>query len=327
MAIIKGPDKKNSPPLNPKMIESHKRSILEKRTLKDAGKPQTAQEWIKDNFVTLLACTVASVIYAFNMNSFVDAGGMYPSGFAGVALLIIRVLQKFVGIALPFSVVYLPLNIVPLYIGFRFIGKKFTIFSLYFTVLSSFLTDILPKFTITEDILLICIFGGLLNALSGVVCLWFGASSGGTNFISIWLSERYGIDAYGYIFAGNVCVLALAGLIFGWEKALYSIIFQYVSTQVYQTLFTRYHKNTLFIITDMPESVYDKISILSGHDATLFKGQGFYKETTKYAIYSVVDSDQVNMLLKEIRDIDPHAFINVLTTDQLAGRFYKRPNQ
>jgi len=188
------------------------------------------------------------------------------------------------------------------------------------------MTDMFPKVVVTYDILLICLFGGIINGAAISLCLYVGASGGGTDFISIFLSERKGIDAWNYILMGNVCILVIAGLLFGWDKALYSIVYQFCTTQVIQTLFKRYNKHTMMIITDMPEAVYNKISLLTNHDATLFKGEGLYRGVTRNMIYSVVSSEEVDKIVKEIRDIDPHAFINVWKTEQLSGRFYKRPN-
>ena len=62
--------------------------------------------------------------------------------------------------------------------------------------------------------------------------VWRGATSGGTDFIAIFFSERKGIDTWNYIFIGNVAILVIAGLLFGWEKSLYSIIFQFTSTHL-----------------------------------------------------------------------------------------------
>ena len=81
-------------------------------------------------------CTVAACIFAFNIKSFVNAGGLYPGGFAGITLLIQNVAEQFLGIQIPYTAVYMPLNLVPIYIGFRYLGKSFTLYSTYVIVLS-----------------------------------------------------------------------------------------------------------------------------------------------------------------------------------------------
>ena len=282
---------------------------------------------VKKDLKTLAILTLGAAIYAFNLRSFVNTGGLFPGGFAGITLLIQRIGSQFFHVTIPYSLVYLPLNIVPAYIGFRFIGKRFTIFSFYVVLLSSFLTDLLPDITITYDTLLISIFGGILNGVSISVSLLAGASGGGTDFISIYFSEKRGIDTWNYIFLGNVCILTLAGVLFGFDAALYSIIFQFCSTQVIQMLYKRYQKDTLLIITSKPREVYEQIRISTHHDATLIEGEGCFEEAPRHILYSVVGRGEVDRLMQEIRVIDEKAFINVIQTEQVNGRFYRQPTR
>jgi len=282
---------------------------------------------VKSELKMLAMLTLGAVIFAFNMQSFVNTGGLFPGGFAGITLLIRRSALEFFGLNIPYSLVYLPLNLVPAFIGFKFIGKRFTIMSFYMVALSSFLTDLIPHITITYDTLLISIFGGILNGVSISLCLLAGASAGGTDFISIYFSEKKGIDTWNYIFMGNVCILTLAGILFGFDAAMYSIIYQFCSTQIIQMMYQRYQKDTMLIITSRPKEVYEQIRISTHHDATLIEGIGMYEEAARHILYSVVGRSQVDKLMQEIKAIDPKAFINVIQTDQLNGRFYKPPTR
>ena len=169
-------------------------------------------------------------------------------------------------------------------------------------------------------------FGGLINALAISLCLFANATSGGTDFIAIFLSEKYSIDSWNYIFAGNVVILGIAGALFGWDKALYSIIFQYTSTQVLHVLYKRYQKQTLIIVTKRPEDVYEAIAEITHHDATLIKGEGCYSKQECDVLYSVVGRDEVSKVVNTVRETDPQAFVNMIRTENLAGRFYQRPN-
>lgn len=126
---------------------------------------------IRQHALRLALIIAASVIMALNINSFVDAGGLFPGGFNGLTLLIQRSAEQFGGIALPFSLINFLLNALPAVISFRLIGKRFTLYSCLMIVLTSVLTDVLPAIPITNDVLLICIFGGLSTALPSVfVC-------------------------------------------------------------------------------------------------------------------------------------------------------------
>ena len=282
---------------------------------------------LKSELKMLAMLTLGACVFAFNMQSFVNTGGLFPGGFAGITLLIRRSAAEFLGMNIPYSLVYLPLNLVPAFIGFKFIGKRFTIMSFYMVALSSILTDLLPDMTITSDTLLISIFGGILNGASISICLLAGASAGGTDFISIYFSEKKGIDTWNYIFMANVCILTLAGILFGFDAAMYSIIYQFCSTQIIQTLYKRYQKDTMLIITAKPQEVYEQIRISTHHDATHIHGIGMYEGAERHILYSVVGRSQVERLMQEIREIDPKAFINVIQTEQLTGRFYKPPTR
>lgn len=274
----------------------------------------------------LILIVAASVLMAVNIQSFVQAGGLFPGGFNGLTLLIQRSAQQFWGIALPFSLINFLLNAVPAVISFRTIGKRFTLYSCLMIVLTSVLTDLIPPMPLTNDVLLICIFGGLINGFAISLCLMGRATSGGTDFIAVALSQKLNFDAWNYIFLGNAAMLVVAGLLFGWDKALYSIIFQFASTQVVRGMNLRYKRTTLFIISDDAHKIYEAIKDLTHHGATLFEGTGLYNGEPRSMLYSVISGDQVKQLTKRVRQIDPKAFINILKTDQVEGNFYQRPN-
>lgn len=134
--------------------------------------------------------TIASAVIAFNLKSFVNTGGLFPGGLSGVTILLQEIAQRFLGMDVPYSFIYLPLNLLPAYIGIKYISPRFTFYSFYVVVLSGVLTDIFPAVTITYDTLLISIFGGIINGTCMSICLINGASGGGTDFISIFFSEK-----------------------------------------------------------------------------------------------------------------------------------------
>lgn len=270
-----------------------------------------------------IACAVlASLIFALNIKTFVNAGGLFPGGFTGITLLIQKSFLKFAGISLPYSVINYALNLFPIILGFRKIGARFTGGSVLVILLTGILTDIIPVFPITYDVLLISIFGGLINGLAVSVTLWGGTSSGGTDFIAIYAAEKFGIDPWNYVLGFNALILLIAGALFGWDAALYSIIFQFTSTQVVNALHRKYKKVTLFIITEHPHKVFDAIRNSTHHSATDFVGEGCFQGEPKHLIYSVVSKMEVKDMVREIQEVDPAAFVNVIKTEYIEGRFY-----
>lgn len=281
----------------------------------------------KEDGKRIVVICLAAFMMALNIKSFVRTGSLYPGGVTGLSLLIQRGAELFFRITLPYTIVNLILNALPVYIGFKFIGKKFTLYSCLMIILTSVLTDIIPEYAITYDTLLISVFGGLINGCVMSLCLMMNATTGGTDFIAIFLSEKTGVDSWNVVLGFNVVILAIAGILFGWDKALYSIIFQFTSTQILHALYKRYQQQTLFIVTNHAREVYHAISEISNHGATIMEGEGSYEHHERKVVYSVVSSEESKIIIRAIKEIDPHAFVNVMKTEQVSGRFYQRPNE
>ena len=274
----------------------------------------------------LLVITIYSIIMALNYKSFVQAGDLFPGGFTGLTRLAQRCAQEFWGVTLPFAPINLVLNAIPAAVSFKLIGKRFTMYSCLAIVVSSIFTDLVPSVPVTEDILLICVFGGLINGFSISLCLQARITSGGTDFIAIALAERKNVNAWNYIFCGNVIMLMVAGALFGWDRALYSIIFQFASTQVIRMMDPDGRRVTLFIVTGREKAVGVCAQIQdTRHTATLIEGVGLYNGEPCVMIYSVVGSNQLRRLTRKVKQADPQAFVNVIRTEKLMGNFYPDP--
>lgn len=280
----------------------------------------------KDGKRIIVIC-LASLLMAVNIKIFVRTGDLFPGGAAGLTILIQHIAESFFGLMIPYTVVNLLLNAFPIYIGFRFIGKKFTLYSCIMIVLSSVLTDLIPAYALTYDTLLISVFGGIINGAAVSMCLLMNATSGGTDFIAIYLSDKKGVDSFNVILGVNMVILGIAGVLFGWDRALYSIIFQYVSTQVLHMLYRKYQQATLFIVTNKAKQVCNAIYKVSQHGATIMESEGSYEGQERSMVYSVVSSAESKKVVEFVKRVDPDAFINVVKTEQLQGKFYHKPEE
>ena len=148
---------------------------------------------------------IAALLMAANIRTLVHTGGLYPGGATGLTILILRIGESFFGIHLHYTFINIILNAIPIYIGFRFIGHKFTIYSCLMILLTGIFTDLIPSYVITEDILLISIFGGIINGLAICLCLLVDATSGGTDFIAIYMSEKKHRDSWNISLAITIC--------------------------------------------------------------------------------------------------------------------------
>ena len=271
---------------------------------------------------------LASFLMALNINSFISAGDLIPGGFMGLTLLIQQTGKLLFYFDIPFSPVFYGLNLIPAVISYFYIGKKFTIYSCIAIFLIGIFTDCIPPiFTDhlrVQNPLLSAVFGGLLNAFSISLCLHVSATSGGTDFIAIFVSERLKKDGWRFVFVFNCIVLLIAGYLFDIDKVLYSIIFQYITTIGIKYFYLGYQQKTLLIITNSPTAVYEAIKNYSNHAATSFSGIGQFLKKEKTLIYSVVSADEANSVIVEIKKCDPNAFVNVIRSDNINGNFYYR---
>ena len=288
------------------------------------AKTKEKEEWQKH--VTSLVCVlIASLIMSVNIKSFVRAGNLIPGGFTGLSLLLQRAANDFMGISLPYSFINIALNAVPAFIGFKMIGKKFTSYSVMMIILNSFLVDLIPVTPITYDPLLVSVFGGILNGLAIVIALYGKASSGGTDFIAVYLSNKLKKPSWNFVFGINVVILTTAGLLFGFEEAMYSIIFQFVSTQIIERFHQRDQKATLFIVTNKAELLEQELMSFTHHGVTRIEGQGCYLKENKAMLYTVVGADEVKDVIHLLKELDSSVFVNIVKSEGVTGRFYQEP--
>lgn len=282
---------------------------------------------LKKDTKRILVIILAALLMAVNIKTFVQAGNLLPGGATGLTLLIQRAVKLFFDLDIPYSPINILLNAIPAFIGFKFIGKKFTIYSCLMIFLVGLFADLIPAYTITDDVLLVSIFGGLINGAAISICLSVEATSGGTDFIAIYMSEKKHMDSWNFVLGINAVILSVAGLLFGWDKALYSIIFQYASTQTIHLLFQHYQKETLLVVTKHPELVSEIIHAKSHHGATIIKAEGSYEHKETFIVYSVIGKDQYISIVSIIKQEDPDAFINTIDTESLTGRFFHKKTE
>lgn len=277
------------------------------------------------SLISFICVLTASFILSFNIKSFVNAGNLIPGGFTGLSLLIQRTLSQFMNINVPYSFINITLNAIPAFIGYKLIGKKFTTFTVILIIMNSFMVDLIPVTPITYDPLLVSIFGGILNGTAICIALYGHASTGGTDFIAVYLSNKLKRSSWGFVFGLNCIILLCAGYLFGFEAAMYSIIFQFVSTNVIERFNKREQKVTLLIITSIPDVVEEEFLKYSHHGMSRFDGRGSYLKEEKSMLVTVVGANNVKDAVSLIKKTDPKVFIDVIKSMDVKGRFYMDP--
>lgn len=282
---------------------------------------------IREDITKVLAVLLSAFVYSIALKVFVNAGDLFPAGFSGIAQLLVRIFSTYLHIDIPFSLIYLLLNVGPTILVFRHVGKRFTVLSMLQYISVSFFVAVMPQFPITDDLLLIAVFGGIVAGIGNSIALTNDASTGGTDFLAIYASSKYNLPTWNYVMMANACVLAIAGLLFGWEKAMYSIIYQFCNTSMVAKIHMRYQLRTLFIVTENPEEVCDAIFHACRHGITKLWGEGGYSHSPKSFLYLTCNAFQVGEIVHHIKKTDPYAFINVMKTEKVIGNYYQQPLQ
>ncbi len=281
---------------------------------------------LKKDIKVFFSIILSSLLSSIAIRYFAQAGDLIPGGFSGLSLLIIQLVKRSLGIELSFSVLYLLFNIIPTVLVFKLVGKRFALFSVMQFTLTSFFTLILPKASaITTDILLLSVFGGIINGFASTIALRSDASTGGTDFIAIYSSMRFNTPTWNYIMGLNALILVIAGMNFGWYYALYSILYQFASMQIVKALHSRYKLVTIEIITVFPDEVCTSILSTTRHGITKFNAEGMYQHQSKAMLMMVVNAFEVDTIIHQVKAVDSKAFINIMRSVRVVGNYTQKP--
>ncbi|MCR4588126.1 MAG: YitT family protein [Lachnospiraceae bacterium] len=274
----------------------------------------------KKTFLTLGAVTGSAFVMAFAMNIFMQEASLLPAGFMGVARLV-NMIGARAGIRIETSWVLVCINIPIAIFCARKISKRFVILSGLQIVLLSVFMRLIPVYPIFDQIILNVIFGGCIYGLSIVLALKVGASTGGTDFIALYVSNKTGKEIWGEVFIFNCVMLVLFGYLFGWDKSGYSIVFQYISTRMVTTFHDRYKRVMMQIFTKKPDGVVEAYLKHFKHGITILNGTGGYTGEDTSMLVSVISSYELVEAIEVIKQADPEVIVNVTKTSQFIGKF------
>ena len=276
------------------------------------------------NVITFLAVVISAVLQAFVIQAFIRPAELLSGGFTGIAILV-EMLTSTWGISFPTSLGMLCINIPVAIICSRGISVRFTAFSLFQVFLTSGFLQFLHFEPLFDDPVLNVIFGGFLMGISIVIALKGNASSGGTDFIALYVSNKTGRSIWGQVFIGNCVLYCIFGLLFGWMNAAYSILFQFISTKTISTFHHRYDRVTLQITTEKADAMMEAYIRVCKHGISCVEAVGGYSRKKMYVLHTVISSYEVDDIIRLMREVDPHVIINVFKTEQFYGKFYHAP--
>lgn len=275
--------------------------------------------------ITFVSVIVAAFMQAYVIKVFIQPSDLLSSGFTGVAILIEKITSTFLDFSFSISLGMILLNVPVAILCYKSISPRFTFFSLLEVFLASFFLNVFEFEPIFEDLLLNIVFGGFLYGLLTVCALKGNASTGGTDFIALYVSNKKGKSIWEYVFMFNATILLIFGFMFGWENAGYSILFQFISTTTIDNFYHRYERVTLQVTTSMGEAVMLAYIRKFKHGISSVDAVGGFSHKKMNLLHTVVSSYEVQDIIELMREVDPHCIVNVVKTEDFIGGFYQAP--
>ena len=273
--------------------------------------------WNETKKITIVL--IGALLNAIAMNYFLIPANVYASGFAGLAQLLANIIGGIASTGILLFILNIPVAI----LGWKKIGKAFTLYSFISVAAMSFFLEIIPIEQYSDDILLNAVFGGVISAVGVGLTLKWGASTGGMDIIAMVLSKMKDKSIGTYFFTLNAVIIVTAGYLYGWEKALYTIVALYASTRVIDTIHTRHVKLTAMIITKKSEELKKAIYEKMVRGITTVPAKGAFSNESKEMMIIVITRYELFELERIIKKVDPHAFTNIVQTVGVFGFFRK----
>lgn len=240
---------------------------------------------------------------------------LVSTGVTGIALLMGHLAGWGVGWQL------LAYNLPVLALGWRYFGRRFLLYTAVAIVAISVALELLPKTMVTADPLLSALFGGLLTGAGAGLILRVGGSTGGLDVVSVAVNRRFSLSLGEVTVAINGIIIALGALTSDLQTAMYTLVALYVQGRMVDRLQAGPGKKTALIICTRPAELAARINKEMNRGATLVEGQGAYTGQPRHLLICVLSRLEVADLRDLVQATDPAAFVTVLETEEVIGRW------
>ena len=277
------------------------------------------------NTISIIACIVSAILQAFAIQVFMEPSDLLAGGITGVALLI-NSLTAHSSFRIDTSLAIILLNIPLALMCFKSISPRFTFYSSLNFILTSVFLNLFHFTPFFDDVILNISFGGFLSAMAIVVALKGNLSTGGTDFLALYFSNKYHKSVWEYVFFFNIIIIAIFGYTTSWVSAGYSILFQFISTRTISAFHDRYELVTIEATTSLdPKPIINRYTSEIQHGMTVLEGYGGFSNKQVYMLVSVISAYEVDDAIECIRNVDPSIIINISSTKNFIGNFYQKP--
>ncbi|MEG6584527.1 YitT family protein [Dendrosporobacter sp. 1207_IL3150] len=264
---------------------------------------------------------IGAIITSIGLEIFLVPNNIIDGGIIGISIMLSHITQ------LPLSFFIVVLNIPFLYLGYMQIGKTFTISTLFSVLsLAYWVAFFLPIPSVTQDLFLAAVFGGITIGVGVGIIIRYGGSLDGTEIVAIIFDKRTSFSVGEIIMFMNLFILGSAGLVFGWDKAMYSLVAYYIAFKVIDIVIEGLDESkAVLIVSDNPDEIADALMARLGRGVTVLHGEGGYTGEPKKVLYSVVTRLEVAKLKLIVQEKDENAFVTINEVhDVMGGRVKKK---
>ncbi len=263
-----------------------------------------------------LAC--GAFIAAGAIEGFLLPNNIIDGGVIGISM-IASYLSK-VNLGLLVVLINLPFIL----LAFTKMGKKFVFQTFYAVIIFSLALNVFSGHVVTTDQLLATVFGGIVLGTGVGIILKNEGSLDGTEILSLVLSKKWGLSVGEFIMGLNIVIYCGAGLVFGWEKAMYSMLTYFIAYKVIDVVMEGVNSSkSVRIISDKSYEIGQALIERLDIGITYIYGQGGYSKIDKTIIYCIISRLEMAKMKEIIKEIDPKAFISIVDVHESYGARHK----
>lgn len=264
---------------------------------------------------------IGAVLAAIGLEIFLVPNQIIDGGVVGLSIMASHVT------GLPLGIFIIALNLPFLYLGYMQIGKSFTLSTLFAVVsLAYWVSFFHPIQEVTHDLFLAAVFGGIIVGVGVGMIIRNGGSLDGTEIVAIIMDKRTGFSVGEIVMFFNLFILTSAGLVFSWDKAMYSLVAYFVAFKVIDVTIEGLDESKgVMIVSDNPDEIADALLARLGRGVTILHGQGGYTGEPKKVLYSVITRLEIAKLKAIVNEKDENAFVTINEVhDVMGGRVKKK---
>ncbi len=264
---------------------------------------------------------LGSILAAAGLEFFLVPNQIIDGGVVGLSIMASHLTQY------PLSLFIIVLNLPFLYLGYLQIGRTFTMATLFSVLsLAYWVSAFHPIPTLTQDVFLAAIFGGILVGIGVGIIIRYGGSLDGTEIVAIIFDKKTGFSVGEIVMFMNLFILGSAGLVFSWDKAMYSLVAYFVAFKMIDiTIEGLDETKGVFIISEKPDEIAQTLMDRLGRGVTVFHGEGGFTGEPKKVLYSVITRLEIAKLKAIVNEIDEKAFVTIHDVhDVLGGKVKKK---